>query len=334
MPINHCIVHLVDKKPTEATARLHPRMEELPIDESLENLLLDLIQHYNAKPSKVWGHFNPDSENSWSFQQALEEFLAEKSGFVAFTTQATEFFKLQLDSVEMSSGGHLIFFNYQQGMTDYLLLALLPHSETYAISERLALDSVSHLDLAQIQLAARINLSEWKNNPQSKQYLSLIKGRSSKTVADFFLTFLDAIEGVSAPNETRTLLKAFSDYVESEDLADEQTKQKTDALVAYTNEQVRRGQPVALHDLSEVLDEENPQAFYDYIRHKDYGLAPEIPADKRTINQFRRFTGRAEGLSISFESHLLGSKIDYDAEQDVLIIRQLPTQLKNQLILK
>ena len=56
-----------------------------------------------------------------------------------------------------------------------------------------------------------------------------------------------------------------------------------------------------------------------------------LPADKRTLNQFRRFTGRAEGLSISFEAHLLGSKIDYDENAGTLTIRNLPTQLRDQL---
>jgi len=67
------------------------------------------------------------------------------------------------------------------------------------------------------------------------------------------------------------------------------------------------------------------------MRFKDYGLSPEIPADKRTLNQFRRFTGRAEGLSISFEAHLLGSKIEYDEEAGTLIIKGLPTSLTDQL---
>ena len=88
---------------------------------------------------------------------------------------------------------------------------------------------------------------------------------------------------------------------------------------------------MALDALSELMDDQAPRAFYDYIRNKDYGLAPEIPADKRTLNQFRRFTGRAEGLSISFEAHLLGSRIEYDEGQDLLIIREVPTQLKDQL---
>ncbi|WP_200754066.1 nucleoid-associated protein, partial [Pseudomonas syringae] len=55
------------------------------------------------------------------------------------------------------------------------------------------------------------------------------------------------------------------------------------------------------------------------------------PADKRPLNQFRRFTGRAEGLSISFEAHLLGDKIEYDETAGTLIIKGLPTQLTDQL---
>ncbi|OYT94159.1 MAG: nucleoid-associated protein YejK, partial [Pseudomonas sp. PGPPP3] len=95
--------------------------------------------------------------------------------------------------------------------------------------------------------------------------------------------------------------------------------------------QAKIGQPVGLQELSGLIDEERPQAFYDHIRNKDYGLSPEIPADKRTLQQFQRFTGRGEGLSISFESHLLGSKIEFDEARDMLIIRQLPTQLRDQL---
>ena len=80
-----------------------------------------------------------------------------------------------------------------------------------------------------------------------------------------------------------------------------------------------------------MIDEDRPKAFYDFIRNKDYGLSAEIPADKRTLKQFRRFTGRAEGLSISFEAHLLGSKIEFDAAGETLIVRGLPTQLSDQL---
>jgi len=80
-----------------------------------------------------------------------------------------------------------------------------------------------------------------------------------------------------------------------------------------------------------LIDEDRPKAFHDHIRNKNYGLSPEIPLDKRTLNPFRRFTGRAEGLSISFEAHLLGDKIEYDEALSTLTIKGLPTQLSDQL---
>ncbi|MEN1450736.1 nucleoid-associated protein, partial [Pseudomonas aeruginosa] len=95
--------------------------------------------------------------------------------------------------------------------------------------------------------------------------------------------------------------------------------------------QAKLGEPMALDALSELMDDQAPRAFYDYIRNKDYGLSPEIPADKKTINQFRRFTARTEGLSLTFEAHLLGSKIEFDEGRDMLIIRGLPEKLRSEL---
>ena len=119
--------------------------------------------------------------------------------------------------------------------------------------------------------------------------------------------------------------------MESEDLAEDQAREKTSALVGYATAQARLGAPITLEELSGLIDEDRPKAFFDHIRNKDYGLSPEIPPDKRTLNQFRRFTGRTEGLSISFEAHMLGSKVEFDEKSDTLTIRSLPTLLRDQL---
>jgi len=119
--------------------------------------------------------------------------------------------------------------------------------------------------------------------------------------------------------------------VESEDLPEDAAREKTGILVDYASSQAKMGAPITLDELSGLIDEDRPRAFYDHIRNKDYGMSPEFPADKRTLNQFRRFTGRAEGLSISFEAHLLGSKVEFDEERNTLLVRGLPTQLVDQL---
>jgi nucleoid-associated protein len=183
----------------------------------------------------------------------------------------------------------------------------------------------------QLTFAARLNVTQWQGGDAQTQYVSFIKERGGNKLADALATCLGVVEGADAPADTRTLLKAFSDYVEKEDLDDEASREKTDALVGYANEQLSRGEPMTLTELSGLVDEQQPKAFYDHIRNADYGLAPEIPPDKRTLNQFRRFTGRAGGVSVSFDSHLLGDSVEYDETADRLIIKQVPKQLKEQL---
>lgn len=329
MPIRHCIVHLIDKKPDGSASTLHARDSELAESKAIENLLADLNDSYNAKQGKAWGFFHEES-GAYSFSGWLKAYL-EGGEFAPFTRQAAEHLQKLMDESNLSTGGHVLFAHYQQGMTDYLAIALLHHSEGVTVTESLELAPARHLDLGQLHLAARINLSEWRNNAQSKQYISFIKGKNGKKVSDYFRDFIGCQEGVDAPGETRTLLKAFSDFVEQEDLAEEQAREKTKTLVDYATTQAKLGEAITLEELSGLIDEDRPRAFFEHIRNKDYGLSPEIPPDKRTLSQFQRFTGRAEGLSISFEAHLLGSKIEYDEGRDMLIIRQVPTQLKDQL---
>ncbi|SDA82965.1 nucleoid-associated protein [Pseudomonas sp. NFPP33] len=330
MPIRHCIVHLIDKKPDGSPAALHARDSELAASAAMENLLADLNESYNAKQGKAWGLFHEES-GAYPFSGWLKAYLDGEQDFTAFSRQAVEHLQKLMEESNLSTGGHVLLAHYQQGMTDYLAIALLHHSEGVAVTDALDVTPAKHLDLSQLHLAARINISEWQNNKQSKQYISFIKGKNGKKVSDYFRDFIGCQEGVDGPGETRTLLKAFSDFVESEDLPEEQAREKTKTLVGYASGQAKLGEPITLEELSGLIDEERPKAFYEHIRNKDYGMAPEFPADKRTLSQFQRFTGRAEGLSISFEAHLLGSKIEYDEGREMLIIRQLPTQLKDQL---
>ncbi|HBN8595681.1 nucleoid-associated protein YejK [Pseudomonas aeruginosa] len=329
MPIRHSIIHLIDKKPDGTPTVLHARDAELGNSQVIENLLADLNESYNGK-NKAWGFFQGES-GAYPFSGWLGEYLEGDRDFVGFSREAVEHLQKLMEESNLSTGGYVLFAHYQQGMTDYLAIALLHHSEGAAVNESLDVTPSSHLDLGQLHLAARINLSEWRNNKQSKQYISFIKGKGGRKLSDYFRDFIGCQEGVDSPGETRTLLKAFSDFVESEGMAEEQAREKTVSLVDYATAQARLGEPMTLDALSELIDEQQPRAFYDFIQHKDYGLSPEIPADKRTFNQFRRFTGRAEGLSISFEAHLLGTKVEFDSGSDTLLIHGLPAHLASQL---
>ncbi|HCR1490212.1 TPA: nucleoid-associated protein, partial [Pseudomonas aeruginosa] len=175
MPIKHAIVHLIEKKPDGTPAVLYARDAELGDSQAIENLLADLNESYNAK-NKAWGFFQGES-GAYPFSGWLGEYLEGDRDFVGFSREAVEHLQKLMEESNLSTGGHVLFAHYQQGMTDYLAIALLHHSEGVAVNESLEVTPSRHLDLGQLHLAARINISEWRNNKQSKQYISFIKGK-------------------------------------------------------------------------------------------------------------------------------------------------------------
>ena len=329
MPIRHSIIHQIDKKPDGSPAVLHVSSTELVESQATENLLNDFNEAYNAKQGKGWGFFHAQS-GAFPLSGWLQAFI-DGGDFIEFSQTAVEHLTKLMEESNLSVGGHVLFAHYQQGMTDYLVIGLLQHSESITVNADLTVTASKHVDFGSITLAARINLSEWRNNPNSRQYVSYIKGKTGKKSSEYFRDFIGCQEGVDGPGETRTLLKAFSDFVESEDLPEESAREKTNTLVSYSMAQAKLGEPIAIDELSGLIDEDQPRSFYDFIKVKDYGVSETLPLDKKTLNKFRRFTGRAEGMSISFEAHLLGDKIEFDEAGGTLTLRNLPTQLSDQL---
>lgn len=324
MPILNCSIHFVEKKADGSAAQLISADGSLELNQHSEDLLASFNQHYNSKPGKAMGCFSADSSLAARLSQLPDE-------FPGISQQLAQRWQQLVDEHELFQQTHLLVMHYRHSMSEFLVLAVLPQTSSLQINSALELEQVAHLDLEHMQLAARINLSEWQNQNGSQHYLSWFKPRGGKKLLEAFTSLIGCDEQDDAPAQTSNLLQAFSDYVEEQELPEDNVKEKANTLVKFANEHSKQGQPMALAELSEVLDEDNPQAFYNHIRNKDYGLSPFVPTDRRTLTQFQRFSGRAEGMSISFEAHLLGSRVEYDPERDTLIIRNPPTQLKDQL---
>ena len=330
MPVRHSVIHKIDKKPDGSPAVLFLGASEQVESQARDDLMSQLNESYNATAGKGWGFFHPES-GAYPFSGWLGKYLVGVTDFLSFSTIAVEHLTKLMEESNLTTGGHALFCHYQQGLTDYLIIALVQETEAVTMTEELALMTMKRLDLDHIRLAARINISEWQTNRQSRQYISYLKGKQGRKLNNYFRDFIGCQEGIDGPSETRTLLKAFSDFVESEDLPEESAREKTQALVSYSMAQAKLGEPITLDELSELIDENQPKSFYNFIKAKDYGISEALPPDKKTLNKFRRFTGRAEGMSISFDAHLLGDKIEFDEAGGTLTLRGLPTQLTEQL---
>lgn len=126
---------------------LHTSERELFESQARDNLLTDLNESYNAKQGKAWGFFHEES-GAYPLSGWLRAYLDNTQDFIGFTWQATEHLQKLMEETNLSVGGHVFIAHYQQGMTDYLVIALLHHSEGVAVSAALDVSPVKHLTLA------------------------------------------------------------------------------------------------------------------------------------------------------------------------------------------
>ncbi|HDS1204718.1 nucleoid-associated protein YejK [Shewanella algae] len=331
--VEQAIIHAITQNGEgQLSCRLRP--QPLLNSQAVETMLDELHQSYSSKAGKGFGYFGvpgDDGEANPAFKEALKSYRDGQQGFVEFSATASKLLQEELSKYDFSQGGFLLLACYTFMASDYLFVALLNAKSSMTVLDDMELSQNDHLDLNNIQLAARIDLTEWQADSESRKYISFIRGRAGRKVADFFLDFMGCVEGVNPKQQSKTLMQAVEDFVGGGELTKEERQTCRDRVFEYCTSQVDSGSEVMLKDLADELAESGMDSFYDFAVGGDYGLEEEFPADKSTLRQLKKFSGTGGGLTLSFDSSHLGERVIYDPISDTILIKGVPANLKDQL---
>lgn len=307
----------------------HFRQDLLSITSQVAVLLEQLHLAYNGKPAKGYASFSSDKA-----AQMLEPLGAWQHGeksFLSLAEHATAALVVELTKHQIPETGYLMLCHYRYLANEYLFVALLGSKEHFSLTSDLQLASSKHLDIARMQLAARIDLTELATAPEQGKYISFIRGRAGRKVADFFLDFLGAAEGVDPKVSSKVVLASVEEYLSASDYDAGEKNDVRKQVYQYCEERAKQGQDVRLDELSATVDSSDDNAFIRYCQEQDIAVAEEFPVDVKELKTLVKFSGAGAGLSLSFEQKLLGERVQYDAERDVLVIKGTPPNLRDQL---
>ncbi|WAF75458.1 nucleoid-associated protein YejK [Aeromonas dhakensis] len=325
------------------------RSQLLPADEAVQGLMAELHRIYNGKGGKGFGFFaDPEAavaelaegeeapkQPSPLFRIAVEKLLDEQLEFVPFSVEMTQLLVKQLVEHALDEQGVLLFAKYNYVGVDYLMIALLEGKESVTVSEALELRHIQYLDIGKLNLVARIDLTEWKTQADSRRYITFSKGRVGRKLGDFFMDLLGAREGMDAKIQNKGLLQAVDDYCDSRQLEPAERNDYKKQVFKYCTEQASAGEEIEIRELSAELSSkeagEGDLDFYSFIG-QEYELEERFPADRSTLRGLTKFVGSGGGLTLSFEQKLLNSRIFYDPQTDTLTIKGVPPNLKDQLL--
>ncbi len=327
MTILNVTLHQITKNEQEELV-VNFRSENLEQNANSESLVSELHRAFNLKASKGFGTFNSDGD----FKGWLDSVRSDGASFYEFSQKSAQRLKDELSKYPFADEGTFVIAEYQSLATDYLFIGLLPSNQSLSVTDGLDISGTDYLDISKMDIAATVNLSEYETNSDSNRYLTYIKGRAGRKIADFFLDFLQAETGLNTKQQNQVLAQAVQDFVSDSKLEKEEAVSYKKQVVDYCSDQLKHGDEIQVRELSgELPANEDGVSFFDYTEEQGYELDDSFPADRATIRKLTKFTGSGGGLSISFEALLLGERVFYDPETDTLTIKGTPPNLRDQL---
>lgn len=325
LDIVQIVLHQLNKR-DEQTLELVLRSSLLSANAATESMMAELHRIYNAK-SKAYGLFNDDSD----LAETLRQCRRGENDFLAFSRAAAVRLRDELASYPFADGGVVLFSHYRYLAAEYLLIAVLNSQDSTHVNEELDISTTHSLDIHHADIVARINLTEWETSPGSTRYLTYLRGRVGRKVADFFMDFLGARAGMDTKAQNRGLLQAVDDYCAGSALKKEERHQYRQQVYSYCNQQSQAGEEIALEDLSGVLPKLGDQSLQAFTQQQGYQLEQQFPADRTTLRQLTKFSGSGGGLTLNFDATLLDERIFWDPATDTLTIKGTPPNLRDQL---
>lgn len=342
--IHHFVVHQLAIN-NQQELQLIPRQTCFDVTPAIEDLAQQINHAFNTKPGKGVGGFVEDEQAAVAqddepsgvapahFKTRLKEMLGDPETFVQFSIDSCQMLKKSLLEMGSIETGFVIFSHYQFLATDYLMIAIINTKQHVEINRELELTSSDHLDLARMQLAVRIDLTQLAVSPEQQRYISFIKGRMGRKVSDFFMHFLGCEELVDVKQQNKQLLSSVDEFLASEQLDPNEKNESRKIVSQYYKEKLDQGEDIQLKELADKLPKEDESRdFYQFVKSSEQPIEDQFQADRSALKTLAKFSGQGGGVSLSFERKLLGDRISYDAGSDTLMIRGIPPNLKDQLL--
>lgn len=328
--LSNVILHQLCKNDLDELT-VNYRAQALDNDSSTENLVSELHRVFNAKAGKGFGCFKSDSD----VQQWLQALRKGEQDFYSFSQQCVQRLKDELIKYPFADEGILVLAEYQSLATHFLFIGLLPLNQSLKVTEGLDISATDHLDINKMDIAVRIDLSSYETDASSNRYLSYIKGRVGRKIADFFLDFLQAEIGLDPKQQNQVLMQAVEDFCSDAKLEKEEAINYKKQVYDYCNDQIKSGDEVQVKELSgELPTSQDGTSFFDFTREHGYQLEESFPGDRSAVRKLTKYVGAGGGLNISFDSLLMGERVFYDPETDTLTIKGTPPNLRDQLTRK
>ncbi|MBM3117413.1 nucleoid-associated protein [Jeongeupia naejangsanensis] len=326
--LRNFVVHHLIKAP-QGPASMQLRDAEIPVSPAALQLVDQLVDRYSERSGKGFGRFE-DDEDSFPMPRLLRQHVVD--GAIDFLMLSRLMMQQLLASIEaepLAAGGYVLIARVEHADNDYLFVALASEALGTAIGDGLSIVDSPYLDLANLRVAGRIDLSAWQRGVE--RCISFLKGRGD--VANYFKRFLGCNDVVIALKETQKLVQGLAEFAERQAMPTETRDALFERAHGYLDERGDAGEPVSLDTLVEQAWPDAPGLLREALNDDESRIARDFVPDRRAIRPLTHFKAAADHWKIEFDRNSLRSgQVIYDRDNGTLILTEIPEGLRRALL--
>ena len=296
---------------------VHERYREALIEPSKkeQDFVADVTRLFSRQQSgRVYGNFEADT-NSYPFKRLLKECL-ESGDFYSFSKASAAHLASVMGAIPAATGGYYFAARFDDDSVDTMLVFMLSQRTGHAVDKKtLTLQNVLNLQMEHLDLAAHINITDWKAD--KPEPVSLVRGR--KEVSDYFKRFIGLHEPRTNTEATQKLKRFIDGWMEDHRYSAIKKEEVRGRILEYAIG--RGGQPVDLRVIAPFVDAEQADEFFDAANAA--GLGAEFHIDRRSLAAWRRIIYQDEDIKFSLAKRQLRKRFIYNAKAKTLLLHNI-----------
>lgn len=267
---------------------------------------------------RIYGNFESDTKK-YPFSRMLREYQS-KPDFLVFSKESAEHLAKTMGGITVATGGYFFAARFAEGNDNLLLIFMLSQRQSHAVDEKtLSLRKAVSLQMEHLDLAARINITDWEaGRPEP---VSLVRGR--KEVSDYFKSFIGLYEPRTNTEVTQKLKQFTERWMEKRKYTPQQRAVVRERVVEYAKK--RGNEPVELEVVATIVDEDHHQKFFNTAnRAAKAALGAEFYVDRVSLKAWERVDYSDADLRLNFSKRLLlTGRVSYNAVAKTLLIHPI-----------
>ncbi len=329
--INAVVIHKLQKE-RQGTASVVTRSELLPLIDPVTKLVNEIHELYADKTGKGYGRFETDEINYPSARILRETFRDGTKSFLQATQELMSVLSAKASQASLATGGYVLMADVSNAAKQHwFLVAILTNIKGSAINDDSleVVDSV-HVDLHNLRVAGRVNLTDWQRDDPDIRYVGFLKQRGD--VSDYFKLFLGCNELIASVEETRKLVAVIKGFARDSGLDRNAQENLLKSAYDYCSESQKNDKPLSLEALANAVCPDDPKQLQKAFTAADVQINDGFVPDGRIIKGFVKIKAKTKYWSVELDRQaLVTGQARYDSVKRTLTLSDLPSELETEL---